>query len=101
MTTIDKLTGQLPAREPAVSEQNRAGTPARPARPEGEAESVSLTLTSSLQISATSREMASTPAFDQAKVERIKAQIAEGRYAIDPQRIADRLIEFESYLGKP
>ncbi len=33
--------------------------------------------------------------FDQAKVDRIKAEIAAGEYVIDPQRVADKFIEHE------
>ena len=33
--------------------------------------------------------------FDTEKVERLKAEIAEGRYEIDPVRVADRFIEHE------
>ena len=37
-------------------------------------------------------------AFDTARVEQIRAAIAEGRYHIDPQRLARRFIELESQL---
>lgn len=33
--------------------------------------------------------------FDREKVERIKAEIAEGTYKIDPMRVADKFIEHE------
>lgn len=33
--------------------------------------------------------------FDAEKVARLKAEIAEGRYEIDPSRVADRFIEHE------
>ncbi len=33
--------------------------------------------------------------FDREKVERIKAELAEGTYKIDPMRVADKFIEHE------
>ncbi|MFZ5466856.1 MAG: flagellar biosynthesis anti-sigma factor FlgM [Pseudomonadota bacterium] len=101
MTSIDNLTGRPRPLETSVSERSRAGSAAGNSKPTGEAAADSITLTETgSQIAAASREMAATPAFDSAKVERIKELIAEGRYSIDPQRIADRFIELESSLGK-
>lgn len=33
--------------------------------------------------------------FDKEKVERIKAEIADGSYKIDPLRVADKFIEYD------
>jgi len=101
MTRIDNLIGRPRPQETSVNEWNRAGSATGNSKPSGEVvvDSITLTETGS-RIAAASREMAATPAFDSAKVERIKALIAEGRYSIDPQRIADRFIELESSLGK-
>lgn len=105
MTSINNLTGRGRAYDIGSEDRSRAGQ-ASNAR-QGNAvsgsadasnDSVTLTETGS-QLSTTAREMASTPAFDSAKVERIKTLIAEGRYSIDPQRIADRFMELESALG--
>lgn len=38
------------------------------------------------------------PAVDEGRVESIKTAIREGRYPIDAERIAERLIEFERLL---
>ncbi|MGC9007617.1 MAG: flagellar biosynthesis anti-sigma factor FlgM [Halothiobacillaceae bacterium] len=101
MTSIDNLTGRPRPLETSVSERSRAGSAASHNKRTGEAAADSITLTETgSQIAAASREMAATPAFDSAKVERIKELIAEGRYSIDPQRIANRFIELESSLGK-
>ncbi|MEW6765441.1 MAG: flagellar biosynthesis anti-sigma factor FlgM [Pseudomonadota bacterium] len=105
MTSINNLTGRGRAYDIGSEDRSRAGL-ASNTRPgnttSGTAESgndsITLTETGS-KLSATAREMASTPAFDSAKVERIKTLIAEGRYSIDPQRIADRFMELESALG--
>ncbi|MFP4272990.1 MAG: flagellar biosynthesis anti-sigma factor FlgM [Halothiobacillaceae bacterium] len=37
----------------------------------------------------------SEPAFDQAKVDRIKQLISDGEYAMDSQKIAERFVELE------
>lgn len=42
------------------------------------------------------QQLASTPSFDQSKVDRIKALMAQGQYAIDPAKIAARFHELES-----
>lgn len=101
MTSIDNLTGRSRPLDSPVTDRTRTGAATNNGKPAASpmADSITLTETGS-QLTATSREMASSPAFDSAKVERIKAMIAEGRYAIDPQRIADRFIELESALGK-
>lgn len=62
-------------------------------------DSVTLTITGT-QIASNAREMASTPAYDTAKVERIKALIAEGQYSIDPQTIADRFVALEMSINE-
>jgi len=41
-----------------------------------------------------------TEYFDQERVDTIKQSIAEGQYAVDPQRVADKFMETEQLLGK-
>lgn len=38
--------------------------------------------------------------FDEARVEAIRAAIAEGRYPVDPARLAERFISLESELNQ-
>ena len=100
MTTINNLTQSTRSYDVGTEDRSRAGkAPARSPAAETSADSVTLTETGS-QLAATAREMAATPSFDAAKVDRIKALIANGEYAMDPQRIADRFIELESSLGQ-
>lgn len=40
----------------------------------------------------------SAEAFDQAKVDRLRASIADGSYQVDAEKLADRLIDFETLL---
>ncbi len=41
-----------------------------------------------------------TEYFDQERVDSIKQSIAEGQYAVDPQRVAEKFMETEQLLGK-
>ena len=44
--------------------------------------------------------VADRPAFDEAKVESIREAIAEGRYHVDPERLAERFVSLESELNQ-
>ncbi len=44
-------------------------------------------------------QMASSPAFDSAKVQAIKEAIANGSYVVDPDKLAENMIKFEKELG--
>ncbi|MDW6093582.1 flagellar biosynthesis anti-sigma factor FlgM [Vibrio rhizosphaerae] len=43
-------------------------------------------------------KLASSPAFDSAKVEAIKEAIANGSYRVDADKLADNMIKFEKEL---
>lgn len=43
---------------------------------------------------------AQTEYFDQGRVDAIKQSIAEGQYAVDSQRVAEKFMETEQLLGK-
>ncbi|SJN55031.1 flagellar biosynthesis anti-sigma factor FlgM [Vibrio ruber] len=43
-------------------------------------------------------KLASSPAFDSAKVEAIKEAIANGSYRVDAEKLADNMIKFEKEL---
>ena len=58
----------------------------------------SVTLTQTARTMSAARNNASNVPFDSAKVAEIKAAIAEGRYPIDNQRLADRMLGFERLL---
>lgn len=44
-------------------------------------------------------QLASSPAFDSAKVQAIKEAIANGSYVVDPDKLAENMIKFEKELG--
>lgn len=51
-------------------------------------------------LQAIERELGSQPAFDAAKVDRIRAALADGTYRVDPQEIALQLLALERELGR-
>lgn len=62
---------------------------------------------STVQIGATTRHLLDlakggndTDVVDMAKVERLRAAIADGSYRVDGQKVADQLLRFEFLLGR-
>ena len=46
------------------------------------------------------RRIDETPAVDRSRVEALRTAIAEGRYEVRPERIAERLLAMERLLGR-
>ncbi len=53
----------------------------------------------SSEVGEAARLAMDSPEFDAAKVESIRRAIAEGRYPIDPKRIAESFMALEKMLG--
>lgn len=60
-------------------------------------DSVSIT-SQAQQLQNTQAKLASIPEVDQKKVQEIKLAIAEGRYKIDPEKLATNIAQFENEL---
>lgn len=60
-------------------------------------DTVELTDTAS-KLGALQAEVAAAPGVDLARVEAIRARIAEGSYQVEPDRIADALVQLERDL---
>lgn len=45
------------------------------------------------------RALAREPVVDSARVERLRTAIADGSYEVDPQRIADKMVDMEASLS--
>ena len=71
--------------------------PAAPAPSAQKSDSVSITAQAQ-QIQNVQAKMADMPEIDQKKVDAIKAAIAEGRYKIDPEKLATNIANFENDL---
>ncbi len=51
------------------------------------------------QLATLEAAVAAVPVVDQARVDAINSDLDQGRYAIDPQQIADKLLRFEREMG--
>ncbi len=76
-------TKKLPAEEKAVKTEANAAASAK------------VSLTDPSQTMQKLQAQDTTPSVDMEKVERIKKAIAEGSYQVDPQRVAQKLLDFE------
>ena len=63
------------------------------------ADTVNLTDTSAY-LRKLERSLSSLPVVDVPRTESIKEALADGRFVIDPARVADKLLRFESMLSK-
>ena len=55
---------------------------------------------STVEIGATTRHLLDLAKSGMAKVERLRAAIADGSYRVDGQKVADQLLRFEFLLGR-
>ena len=74
-----------------------APTGATPTPTPQQGDSVSIT-SQAQQIQNVQTKMADMPDVDQNKINEIKAAIAEGRYKIDPEKLASNIANFENEL---
>ena len=61
-------------------------------------DSVSIT-SQAQQLQGAQSKMASLPEIDQGKVDAIKAAISEGRYKVDPEKLAANIASFEADMS--
>jgi len=57
-------------------------------------------LASPALVAGLERRIAETPVVDRERVEALRTAIAEGRYEVRPERIAERLLAMERLLGR-
>ena len=63
------------------------------------ADKVSLTDTAS-RLKALEHQLAQQPEIDRTRVNDVQDAISNGSYKIDPERVADKMINFEASFGK-
>ena len=98
----------LGAGQPPVTESRQQPRPAAaggaraqgPRVPPGAAGGDRVELGSQALVAAARRRIEETPAVDRARVEAVRAALAEGRYEVRPERIAERLLAMERLLGR-
>lgn len=93
---IDKPSKPLPASPVgegsarATGSKGKPGTPTAPQQPSSTSVSLGSTAT---QLQSMENSMANTPVADAAKVAEIKQAISDGRFKVNSEAVADRLLE--------
>lgn len=77
-------------RQPATAQLTTTASPATPA-----GEQVKLS-NEAQQLQKTANKLNDLPSVDKERVERLKQAISDGSYNVDSQRIASKLLDFES-----
>lgn len=92
------LTSGTPARVGKGAERAAAPSGAGKAASPAPSASVSGSVTLSSQLQALSAQVASANVFDASKVAEIKDAIASGKFRVDPEKVANGLLESVSDL---
>jgi negative regulator of flagellin synthesis FlgM len=74
-------------------------TAAKPSTSNVKTDSVSIT-SQAQQLQGAQAKMSSLPEVDQKKVAEIKLAISEGRYTVDPEKLAANIASFEAELSE-
>ena len=94
--------GATQIRERALAENARESSKSAEKASSGEARGrVEVDLSGDAErLSRLEAEVRELPEIDQARVDEIRSQIAEGRYHVDPNRLAEKFIALESELAQ-
>ncbi|MBW8190848.1 flagellar biosynthesis anti-sigma factor FlgM [Neiella marina] len=99
-TPTTSVKGANAGKPDAQVQQNSQGSQAPASQPAAAHVKDSVSLTQQAQsLGNMQRAMASTPSFSQERVASIKKAIAEGQYKVDPEKLAQKLQDFEKELG--
>ncbi|MGI2171628.1 flagellar biosynthesis anti-sigma factor FlgM [Shewanella sp. MF05960] len=85
------------ARDTQSTSQTNTAAPQKSAAPV-KSDSVSIT-SQAQQLQSAQGKMAALPEVDQKKVAEIKLAISEGRYKVDPEKLAANIASFEAELS--
>ncbi|MCL2919705.1 flagellar biosynthesis anti-sigma factor FlgM [Shewanella litorisediminis] len=84
---------------PLTSARTAQASAAQTAQPQAPQKADSVMITSQAQqLQSVQSKLSSLPEVDQKKVAEIKQAIAEGRYKIDPEKLAANIASFEAEL---
>ena len=95
---LSNATPMLGARKPAVKSVTPEGTPA-PGSNAAAPDRVSVTDTAS-RLQKIEEQLSAMPDINHDKVAAIKKALADGSFSLDPKKIADKLIDFETSFKK-
>ena len=94
-----KTATSTPLQTSRDSKSTAGATQAAPKAAAGvKADSVSIT-SQAQELQSTQAKMANLPEVDQQKVAEIKLAISEGRYKVDPEKLAANIANFEAQLS--
>jgi negative regulator of flagellin synthesis FlgM len=92
---VDSRLGPVPAATPV----GRGRSPAT-GEPVQDGADTGLRITESArQLAVLEKAIAALPVVDQARVDAVASALREGRYVVDPQRVADRLLRMDQDLA--
>ncbi|RTR32602.1 flagellar biosynthesis anti-sigma factor FlgM [Shewanella atlantica] len=94
-TNVGKAKANADVAKSGSQASQGAATASTSAPPKSD--SVSIT-SQAQQLQSTQAKLANIPEVDQGKVQEIKLAIAEGRYKIDPEKLATNIAQFENEL---
>ena len=82
---------------PAIGKRSTEQPSASPQQPESDV----LITGAARSLAALEAQLRELPVIDASRVAEVQKRLEEGRYTVDPQRIADRLLRLENALGAP
>lgn len=94
-TTLTGRTGSVQGRERTEQADTKAAETGKPVAGDNGGEQVRLS-DEAQQIQQTTDRLRELPEVDAERVEKLRQAIADGSYQVDSQRLASRLIAFES-----
>lgn len=98
-TSASTHVGKAKTNANVTKDSNQASQAAATASTSKPPKSDSVSITSQAQqLQSTQAKLSSIPEVDQKKVQEIKLAIAEGRYKIDPEKLATNIAQFENEL---
>jgi len=94
---INGVSNSPPASAPSAASQRAPAAATQATAGPGASDSVQITDTASHLITA-EQALNDVPVISQARVTRISESLADGSYKVSPERIANKLLQFERVL---
>ena len=99
ITNINSNRAQLNSNQSSsVKSQNEAKQSNEASNPSSDGDRVTLTNTAS-RLKNIENELSSASSVDSARVAEVQSAISNGDYSVDADRIADKMLDFEDFMG--